>query len=607
MKQLKDKTKQVNYWNKIIWSNLFFTYSLLFLILCCVYWNVAFDGDKNKFYANLIFGCFLLIISFVLTILFTALNAKNKNQDVLKNNKFIAHLYTTWIPILGAITSYVYKFNENKLLKNKKVYAPSAYTILFFLTLAIALIIWIIYVINGVITYEVDDKPITGVVPGILDVLMSPLKGFVDAGELIIFLLTIGAFLQIVNTSKSIEAGISTIIKKMNGKEIYLIPVLMICFSIGGTSFGMCEETLPFYLILTPIMLAAGFDALTSLFTILFGAGLGVTGSILNPFLIAPAVSAADVDGLTTTTGIVWRIITYVLLVVIGIACVTYHAYKVKKDPKKSIVYEQSKDHDKQFKIADNEQYELTRKRKAILWIFGFTFLLMILMVIDWEGLIPGFTGFTWFNNWLRNNLPFIWSGENGIGKWSLIEMSFLFFTSTLLVGIITWKSEEYFLQNVFTGARDFIGVAFIIAIARGLSMMLTSSGVNSILVNGLSNMMNNINAQLGILIIFIIFIILSFLIPSTSGFASTVFPVMGPAIATSTSGLTISGAITTFSLANGFVNLFSPTAGPFVAGCSLCKVSLNNYYKGAWKILGIILLTMITLILVGTTLPKLF
>ncbi|MDE6476724.1 MAG: hypothetical protein K2L48_00760 [Mycoplasmoidaceae bacterium] len=215
------------------------------------------------------------------------------------------------MPIAGAITSYIYKFKLNKKIKNKKTYAPSAYTILFFLTLAIALIVWIIYLVKGPITYEtkIDGEIVTvaGTVPGILDVLMSPLKGFTDAAELIIFLLTIGAFLQIVNTSKSIEAGVSRIIKKMKGKEIYLIPILMLCFSIGGTTFGMCEETLPFYLILTPIMLAAGFDTLTSLFTILFGAGLGVAGSILNPFLVAPAVDAATkagVDNLTTTTGI---------------------------------------------------------------------------------------------------------------------------------------------------------------------------------------------------------------------------------------------------------------------------------------------------------------
>ncbi len=540
------------------------------------------------------------------------MNAK-KNKNIIKNSKFLAYLFTTWVPIAGAITSYIYKFKLNKKIKNKKAYAPSAYTILFFLTLAIALIVWIIYLSKGPITYEtkIDDKivPVTGTVPGILDVLMSPLKGFADAAELIIFLLTIGAFLQIVNTSKSIEAGVSRIIKKMKGKEIYLIPILMLCFSIGGTTFGMCEETLPFYLILTPIMLAAGFDTLTSLFTILFGAGLGVAGSILNPFLVAPAVEAAKqagVDHLTTTTGIAWRVITYALLVIVGIVCVTYHAYRVKKDPKHSVVYNQMKDHHKHLKIGNNEQYPLTGKRKAILWIFGLTFLFMILMVIDWQGL-TGFTGFVWFNDWLKNNLPFIWAGDNGIGQWSLIEMSFLFFTSALIIGIITWTSEENFLQNVFTGARDFIGVAFIIAIARGLSMMLSSSGVNSILVDGLSNMMNSINAQLGILIIFIIFILLSFLIPSTSGFASTVFPIMGPSIAASTSGLTVSGAITTFSLANGFVNLFSPTAGPFVAGCSLCKVSLNDYYKGAWKTLSIILLTMLIMILVGTALPKLF
>lgn len=598
MKKLTQETKQKKYWNKIIWSNLFFTYSLIFYILTFACKKIAFGDDASKFYANLGFGSFLFAGSFCLIIIFTVFLAK---QDLghLKNKKFLAYLYTTWVPISGAIISFIYKTKENKLLGNKKNYSPTAYTILFFLTLAIALIIWIIYLSRGQIAEG-------AVVPGILDVILAPVKGFIDAAELIIFLLCIGAFLQIVNASKSIEAGVNTIIKKLKGKEIYLIPVLMLCFSIGGTTFGMCEETLPFYLILTPIMLAAGFDTLTSLFTILFGAGLGVAGSILNPFLIAPAVTSADVEGLTTTTGIAWRVLTYLLLVAVGIGCVTYHAYKVKKDPTRSVVYEQTKHHHKHFKIGSNDEYPLTTKRKAILWIFGLTFLLMILMVIDWKGL-TGFTGFERFNNWLAQNLPFIVTGAGAIGSWSLIEMSFLFFFSAIIISVITWKSEEDFLQNVFTGAKDFLGVAFIIAIARGLSIMLSSSGLNNILVDGLSHMMNSINAQLGILIIFVIFIVLSFLIPSTSGFASTVFPVMGPAIATSTSGLTVSGAITTFSLANGFVNLFSPTAGPFVAGCSLCKVSLNDYYKGAWKTLLVFLLTMLIMILIGTALPKIF
>ena len=137
--------------------------------------------------------------------------------------------------------------------------------------------------------------------------------------------------------------------------------------------------------------------------------------------------------------------------------------------------------------------------------------------------------------------------------------------------------------------------------------MILSSSGINNILVDSLSNMMNLFNAQIGILFLFIIFIVLSFLIPSTSGFASAVFPIIGPTIAASSVGLTVSGSITTFSLANGFVNLFSPTAGPFVAGCSLCKVSLNDFYKSVWKILLIVFLIMILMILIGTLLPQIF
>ncbi|MDE7434179.1 MAG: hypothetical protein K2M43_03665 [Mycoplasmoidaceae bacterium] len=161
--------------------------------------------------------------------------------------------------------------------------------------------------------------------------------------------------------------------------------------------------------------------------------------------------------------------------------------------------------------------------------------------------------------------------------------MSFLFLLSAIIVSILTWQSEDHFFQTFFTGSKDFLGVAIIIAIARGLSLILSESGVNSLMVSGLASGLSHINAQLGILIIFIVFIALSFLIPSTSGFASTVFPIIGPTVQTAAvPGLSVSGTITGFSLANGFVNLFSPTAGAFVAGLALTKTPLDKFYKSA-------------------------
>lgn len=465
MEQIKKKKK---YFNKVIWSNLALTYSIIFLVLTCTCRQKAFGGDSTKFIANISFASVIIAASLACLILFAVLNFKSCKDRYSKNTNILICLLSL-VPLVGAISCFIFKFIENRKDPNRKAYAPSAYVILFYLILFVALIVWIIYLVHGKIQTGIDDdgKPIYGTVPGLLDVIWAPIAGFADAADLVVFLLVIGGFLQIVNTSKSIEAGVSTLIKKMKGREILLVPLIMLFFSIGGTTFGMCEETLPFYLILTPVFLAAGFDTLTAIFTICFGAGIGVAGSILNPFCIIPAVEAAGVDGLTTSTGIAWRAIIYLVLVIVGIACVTYHAYRVKKDPKKSIVYDLKKEHSAHFKIGSSEQYPLTTQRKAILWIFGFTFLVMIIMVINWEGLIPGFTGFTWFNNWLVDNLPFISSNLGPIGSFGLVSMTFLFLFSAILVGIITWTSEQNFLQNFFGGAKDFIGVAFIIAIVE--------------------------------------------------------------------------------------------------------------------------------------------
>lgn len=613
-KKLEANTPVVikKYWNKIIWTNLAFSYSIIFLVFSICFGYDAFGGDIAKFSCNVTVGAIMLVASLVWISVLGIL--MRKNYQGYFSPESISHFTVfAFIPVLGAILSFACKRIERKNTSIKvKKFQPSTYTLLIFLVLFVVLIIWLVYLTKGPITYiDKDGVSQTGLIPGLFDVLLSPINGFIDAGDLIVFLLVIGGFLQLVTSSKALDVGVGALIRKMKGKEIFLIPALMTLFAIGGTTFGMCEETLPFYLILTPIMLSAGFDTLTSVFTILFGAGLGVAGAILDPFLIPPAVTASISGGvnpstLTTSTGIVWRIITFALLLITTTAAVTAYAYKVKKSPESSIIYDLKQDHMKHFKMSDKGDQPLTHKQIAILSIFGATFLIMIIMVIDWKDM-TGFTGFEWLHTWLINHLPFFSSNLSAIGSWYLPEMSFLFLISGLIIGIISWKSEEQFFADFFTGAKDFLGVAVIIAIARGLSLILVSSGINYSLVNGLSSMINSMNAQLGIIVIFCIFTILSFLIPSTSGFASAVFPIMGPSIANSTTGLTVSGGITTFALSNGWVNVFSPTSGPFVAGCALARVPLEKFYKGSWKILLLMLAVILFSILIGTLVPKLF
>src|SRR5699024_4877520 len=119
---------------------------------------------------------------------------------------------------------------------------------------------------------------------GIWDVLVAPVQGFMDAVDVSLYILIMGGYLAVIMHSGAIDAGIGAVIRKLKGREIYLIPVLMCLFALGGTTFGMWEETMAFYMVLIPVFIAAGFDSVVGVYVVALGAGLGTLGSTVNPF-----------------------------------------------------------------------------------------------------------------------------------------------------------------------------------------------------------------------------------------------------------------------------------------------------------------------------------
>ena len=171
----------------------------------------------------------------------------------------------------------------------RKFKMPTAFTILFALILTMTLLTWVIP--SGSYEYDGDGQPIAGSYhrvesPGqpITAVLTAPLEGLYEAIDIAAFILMVGGFLGVVAKTGALDAGIANIIRKLEGREKLLIPILMCAFALGGTTFGMAEETIAFYPLVLPIMVAAGYDALTGVAVILLGAGAGVIGSTVNPF-----------------------------------------------------------------------------------------------------------------------------------------------------------------------------------------------------------------------------------------------------------------------------------------------------------------------------------
>ncbi|WP_253301820.1 hypothetical protein [Spiroplasma endosymbiont of Phyllotreta cruciferae] len=326
-------------------------------------------------------------------------------------------------------------------VKNKKKFKfklPTAFTILLGITLLIIIISWIPGTTRSYA--DADGKKHAGGPAGIFDLFLALMEGFKDKVDVIVFILVLGGFLGIVIESKALDAGIGRLVAKMKGSEILIIPIVMFLFSVGGTTYGMGEETIALCPVIIPVLLAAGFDVLTDVMTILLGAGIGCIGSTLNPFVVQIAVSNAGVLDLTSSTGIVWRVVSWLLLTAGGIAFVVWYALRVRRTPGKSPLFDKKDFYEAEFAIAADLP-EYNKKRKAIMSIFMIAFVLMIFALIGWDKF--GIPIFVYFTELVSKHAPWIARFFAPLVQWYFMEISALFFIASIIIALINWKGRR--------------------------------------------------------------------------------------------------------------------------------------------------------------------
>ncbi len=473
---------------------------------------------------------------------------------------------------------------------------PSAYTILFILIVAVAILTWIIPA--GAYDVDADGEPVPGtyhqVDPNpqriVVDSLMAPINGMYgieaadgsisvwNSGEMFgaidvaLFILVIGGFLGVTMATGAIQGGISGIVARLHGRESWMIPILMIVFAIGGSTFGMAEESLAFYALIITVMIAAGYDALVAASILLLGCGIGVLGSTINPFATGIASGFA---GVSIEEGIVGRLIILVVGTTIGIVFVTRYAARVKADPSRSLVYAQKADNEVRFEGGSGpgatESAALTGRQKAVLVLFILAFLVMIYGVIPWEdfGLA----------------LPTLW--------WWFPEMtaSFLFFA--ILIGVVSRMPESGFTSTFVDGARDLLGVALIIGIARGITVVMNNGLITDTVLNWAELAVADLGGVAFINLMYVMFLPLSFLIPSSSGLATVAMPIMAPLA--SFADVPAQLVVTAYQSANGLVNLVTPTSAVVMGGLAIARVGYGTWLKFVWPVL--ILLAILTVV----------
>jgi uncharacterized ion transporter superfamily protein YfcC len=465
---------------------------------------------------------------------------------------------------------------------------PSAYTILFALIVVAAIATWVIPA--GV--YNLDPatgEPIPGTYHEIAsspahilrDSLTAPINGlygiedatgninYYNSGSLFgaidiaLFILVIGGFLGVTMKTGAIEAGIGHLVQRMRGREKWMIPALMSVFALGGTSYGMAEESLAFYALVITVMIAAGYDALTGAAIVLLGCGIGVLGSTVNPFATG---IASGIAGISISEGIVGRIVILLVGLAIGIFFVMRYAERVKRDPSQSLVYDLKAENEAHFRAQSGAgDVALTGTHKAVLTLFGGAFAVMIYGVVPWEDIgIPFPTWWWWFP-----------------------EMTAEFLLFAIIIGLVGRMSESVLTSSFIDGARDLLGVALIIGIARGITVIMNNGNITDTILHWIEERLDGTGTVTFLIVMFLLFLPLSFVIPSTSGLATLAMPIVAPLAGLL--GVSTALVVTAYQSASGVMNLVVPTSAVVMGGLAIARVPYGTYLRWVWPLLALL------------------
>lgn len=464
--------------------------------------------------------------------------------------------------------------------KKKGFKMPSAFTVLL-----------LIIIVLGLVTQFIGG----GVTPAkFSDVMMSVPLGLADAIDVSFFVMLLGGFLGVVTKTGALDAGVAALVKKLKGKEIMMIPVLMFAFSLGGTSYGMAEETIGFYPLVVATMMAAGFDALTGCSVILIGAALGCMGSTINPFAVGAGIDAVVStmgDGFTINQTITMSIGALIWLssYVICTWYVMRYAKKVKANKAATMLTaEEVAESEKEFGKDENEEVlEFTGKRKMVMTIFAFTFVVMILGMIPW-----GDFGITVFQGWSSFLTGF------PLGEWYFQDLQLWFFLMGIITGVVYGLKEKEIVDSFIAGVSDMVSVALVVGVARGISVLMAQTGLDVYILDAAANALQGVNSGLFASMSYIVYIGLSFLIPSTSGLASGSLPVFGPLAVKL--GLSPEVMIMIFVGACGLVNFITPTSGVVMGGLATSRVEWTTWIKFTAKLLVMLLILNLVILSVA-------
>ncbi|MBT2215467.1 putative basic amino acid antiporter YfcC [Virgibacillus dakarensis] len=441
----------------------------------------------------------------------------------------------------------------------KKFEFPHVFAILFALIIITAVLSYVIpageyerevneagetVVVDG--TYHtVDSNPV-----GFLGIFEAVHKGMVEGAGIIFFIFIVGGAFGILNATKAIEAGFASISARMAGKEIYLIPVVMVLFALGGGTFGMSEETIPFILILVPLAIKMGFDSLVGAGMVIVGSCAGFTAAFMNPFTVGVAQGIAE---LPLFSGMGFRFIVWFIFVAISIAYVMIYANKVRKRPEISMMYQVDQQRDVDLSIQKQQQ-KLNLRQSLIIGA-------LILTII---GLAIGVTFFDWY----------------------IMEIAGLFLLMGVIVGFIGKLRVNQIAEAFVKGSEDLVVGGLVVGLAYGILVVLEDSNTIDSILFFVSNLVGQLPTSFSAMGMYITQSLLNFIVPSGSGQAALTMPIMTPLA--DLTGVSRQTAVFAFQLGDGISNAITPTAGVLMASLAIAKIPWVKWLKWFWPLIVI-------------------
>ncbi len=436
-----------------------------------------------------------------------------------------------------------------------RIKTPNTFLLIFFLLTLVAAATWVIpggkyhtTEKNGRTIVVADSFEFVPSNPqGIAELLMSPIKGFVDAALIIGFVLLVGGAFSVFQRTKAVDAaihGIATAHKKNALVRLLLIPIFMVIFSLAGAIFGMSEEVIPFILVFVPLALMLGYDSITGVAIPFIGAGTGFAGAFLNPFTVGIAQGIADVP---LFSGIEYRIVVWFIVTSLAIVFVMRYAARVKKNPELSLMYEKDLERRKKLDLNKTEEYNgLNLHHKLVLIVFFTGIAVLIYGVLKYH--------------------------------WYIEEIAAVFFGTGIIVGIVGKLKLTEITDSFVSGAKDLIGTALVIALARSILVIARDGYIIDTMLFYISNVVSAFHPIISSQMMFIAQSFLNFFVPSGSGQAALTMPIMAPLA--DLVGVTRQTAVLAFQFGDGFTTLMIPTSAVTMGILTLAEIPWEKWLK---------------------------